>query len=132
MKQLHLFFFLLQQAISVLCFAQTSNLKFTHLTTSEGLPQNAVFEVQGKQMIFVVGEGNKVQSKIIVTNGTSDLNFIVTEGLSEGDVVVVEGASKLKNDTEIVPQQKKETNSTETAAPIAKDSLKINATPAKK
>ena len=96
------------------------------------VPQNAVFEVQGKQMIFVVGEGNKVQSKIIVTNGTSDLNFIVTEGLSEGDVVVVEGASKLKNDTEIVPQQKKETNSTETAAPIAKDSLKTNATPAKK
>ena len=45
MKQLHLFFFLLQQAISVLCFAQTSNLKFTHLTTSEGLSQNAVFGI---------------------------------------------------------------------------------------
>lgn len=96
------------------------------------VPQNAVFEVQGKQMIFVVGEGNKVQSKIITTNGTSDLNFIVTEGLSEGDIVVVEGASKLKNDTEIVPQQVNQSAIAKTAAPKAKELVKTNAAPAKK
>ena len=96
------------------------------------VPQNAVFEVQGKQMIFVVGEGNKVQSKIITTNGTSDLNFIVTEGLSEGDIVVVEGASKLKNDTEIVPQQVNQSAIAKTAAPTAKELVKTNAAPAKK
>lgn len=70
------------------------------------VPQNAVFEVQGKQMIYVVGKDNKVKSTIITTNGTSGLNFIVTDGLSEGDVIVVEGASKLKDDMEIVPQGK--------------------------
>lgn len=70
------------------------------------VPQNAVFEVQGKQLIYVVGKDNKVKSTIITTNGVSGLNFIVTEGLSEGDVVVVEGASKLKDDMEIVPQGK--------------------------
>jgi membrane fusion protein (multidrug efflux system) len=70
------------------------------------VPQNAVFEVQGKQLIFVVGKENKVKSQIITTNGVSGLNFIVTNGLSEGDVVVVEGASKLKDDMEIVPQGK--------------------------
>ncbi|WP_432672453.1 efflux RND transporter periplasmic adaptor subunit [Flavobacterium sp. SM2513] len=70
------------------------------------VPQNAVFEVQGKQLIYVVGEGNKVKSTIITTNGVSGMNFIVTDGLSEGDVVVVEGASKLKDDMEIVPQGK--------------------------
>ena len=96
------------------------------------VPQNAVFEVQGKQMIFVVGEGNKVQSKIITTNGTSDLNFIVTEGLSEGDIVVVEGASKLKNDIEIVPQQVNQSAIAKTAAPTAKELVKTNAAPAKK
>ena len=68
------------------------------------VPQNAVFEMQGKQIIYVVGQGNKVKSTVIQTNGTSDLNFIVTSGLNEGDVVVVEGASKLKDDMEIVPQ----------------------------
>ena len=96
------------------------------------VPQNAVFEVQGKQMIFVVGEGNKVQSKIITTNGTSDLNFIITDGLSDGDVVVIEGASKLKNDTEIVPQQANQTTIAENTAPKAKDLVKTNAPIAKK
>ncbi len=66
--------------------------------------QNAVFEMQGKQIIYVVGSDNKVKSTVIQTNGTSDLNFIVTGGLKEGDVVVVEGASKLKDDMAIVPQ----------------------------
>ncbi|NGY37010.1 efflux RND transporter periplasmic adaptor subunit [Flavobacterium sp. XN-5] len=73
------------------------------------LPQNAVFEVQGKQMVYAVDKSNKVKSKIIETNGTSDLNYIVTSGLAEGDVVVVEGASKLKEDMEIVPQPTKNT-----------------------
>ena len=70
------------------------------------VPQNAVFEVQGKQMIYVVGKDNKVKSTVITTNGISGMNFIVTEGLAEGDVIVVEGASKLKDGMEIIPQGK--------------------------
>jgi len=81
------------------------------------VPQNAVFEVQGKQIIYVVGPGNKVKSRIITTNGTSDLNFIVTDGLILGDIIVTEGASKLKDDFVIVPQQtKNEIQLTETSA----------------
>jgi membrane fusion protein (multidrug efflux system) len=68
------------------------------------LAQKAVFEIQGKQIVYVVGKGNKVKSRIIETNGTSELNYIVTNGLSTDDVVVIEGASKLKDDEEIVPQ----------------------------
>ena len=70
------------------------------------VPQNAVFEVQGKQLIYVVGKDNKVKSTVITTNGISGMNFIVTEGLAEGDVIVVEGASKLKDGMEIIPQGK--------------------------
>ena len=95
------------------------------------VPQNAVFEMQGKQLIYVVGQGNKVKSQIITTNGTSELNFIVTDGLNEGDVVVIEGASKLKDDMEIVPQPSKP-NTGAPAAPIAKDSTKTETSPAKK
>lgn len=95
------------------------------------VPQNAVFEMQGKQLIYVVGQGNKVKSQIITTNGTSELNFIVTDGLKEGDVVVIEGASKLKDDMEIVPQPAK--SATPAAdAPIAKDTAKTETFPAKK
>lgn len=92
------------------------------------VPQNAVFEMQGKKMIYVVGQGNKVKSKIIEVSGTSELNFIVTSGLNEGDVVVIEGASKLKDDAEIIPQQAK----TEAAPKVVQDSTKTNITPAKK
>lgn len=97
------------------------------------VPQNAVFEVQGKKMIYVVGEGNKVKSKIVEVNGTSELNYIVTSGLAEGDVVVIEGASKLKDDTEIVPQPAKtETPAAAETAAVAKDSATTNNTQAKK
>ena len=95
------------------------------------IPQNAIFEVQGKQMIFVVGAGNKVKSKVITTSGTSELNFIVTGGLEVGDQVVVEGASKLKDDTEIVPQPVSKQVSTETAS-VATDTAKTQNPTAKK
>ncbi len=95
------------------------------------VPQNAIFEVQGKQTLYVVEKGNKVKSRIVTTSGTSELNFIVTDGLQEGEVVVIEGASKLKDDMEIVPQDAKKAPA-ETTAPIAKDSAKTNTTPAKK
>lgn len=68
------------------------------------VPQNAVFDMQGKQMIYVVNKDNTVKSKIITTSGTSGLNFIVAEGLAEGETIVVEGASKLKDGMAIVPQ----------------------------
>lgn len=90
------------------------------------VPQNAVYEVQGKQFIYVVGQGNKVKSTVITTNGVSGLNFIVTDGLSAGDVVVVEGASKLKDDTIIVPQGKNIQPQPTTA------SVSTTATPSKK
>ena len=90
------------------------------------VPQNAVYEVQGKQLIYVVGQGNKVKSTVITTSGTTGLNFIVTEGLSAGDVIVVEGASKLKDDMEIVPQNKS------AQANTATDSVAKPVTPTKK
>jgi membrane fusion protein (multidrug efflux system) len=74
------------------------------------VPQNAVFEVQGKYTVYVVGAGNKVKSTIIEVDGTSGLNYIVKSGLNDGDVIVIEGASKLKDDMEIVPQQPEKTS----------------------
>lgn len=68
------------------------------------VPQNAVFEMQGKQMVYVIGQGNKVGTRIIETNGTSELNFIVTSGLEEGEMIVTEGTSKLKEEMQIIPQ----------------------------
>lgn len=93
------------------------------------VPQNAIFEVQGKQTLYVVEKGNKVKSRIVTVNGTSELNFIVTDGLKEGEMVVIEGASKLKDDMEIVPQDAKAAPANQ--APAVQDTAKTN-TPAKK
>jgi membrane fusion protein, multidrug efflux system len=82
------------------------------------VPQNAVFDMQGKQMIYVVNKDNTVKSKIITIKTTSGTDFIVEGGLEEGEVIVVEGAGKLKDGMAIIPQPKKD----ETPTP-SKDSV---------
>lgn len=69
------------------------------------VPQNAVTDMQGKQMIYVVNKDNTVQSRIIQTQAASGTHFIVTDGLQPGDVIVTAGANKLKDSQQIVPQQ---------------------------
>ncbi|MCR5861067.1 efflux RND transporter periplasmic adaptor subunit [Flavobacterium sp. J372] len=83
------------------------------------VPQNAVFDMQGKQMVYVVQKDNTVKSKVITTATTSGLNFVVSEGLEAGEVIVTEGTSKLKDGMAIVPQQAAKA---ETATP-AKDTV---------
>lgn len=68
------------------------------------VPQNAVFDMQGKQMIYVVNKDNTVKSKVLTVTNTSGTNFIVSEGLQAGEVIVTEGAGKLKDGMAIVPQ----------------------------
>ena len=88
------------------------------------VPQNAVIDMQGKQMVYVVGQGNKVKSRIINTGGTSGLNFIVTSGLEEGETIVVEGASKMKDDMPIVPQPRAAQKPATAQVPASSDSAK--------
>lgn len=82
------------------------------------IPQNAVFEVQGKQLVYVVDKSNKVQSKVIETSGTSELDFIVSNGLASGDIVVTAGALRLKDGMEILPQNSAVAASTKTPSDI--------------
>lgn len=68
------------------------------------VPQNAVIDMQGKKMIYVVDKTNKVAPRIIETSTTSGKDFIVSRGLEQGEVIVTAGATKLKEGQEIVPQ----------------------------
>jgi len=89
------------------------------------VPQNAVFDVQGKQTVYVVNKDNTVKSKIVEVSTTSGNNFIISGGLEAGEVIVTEGTSKLKDGMQIVPQQaKKEAAPAEADAP-AKDTVAV-------
>ncbi|GGK40207.1 MULTISPECIES: efflux RND transporter periplasmic adaptor subunit [Flavobacteriaceae] len=69
------------------------------------IPQIAVFEIQGKYHVYVVGDNNKVSSRVVEVKGTSELNYIVSSGLKEGELVVIEGVSKLAQGQEISPKK---------------------------
>lgn len=92
------------------------------------VPQNAVFDMQGKQMIYVVNKDNTVKSKIVQVKTTSGLNFIIESGVEPGEVIVVEGASKLKDGMAIVPQPVKDeaAATTQESADAAKEASTQN------
>jgi membrane fusion protein, multidrug efflux system len=87
------------------------------------VPQNAVFDMQGKQMIYVVQKDNTVKSKVLTIETTSGKNFIVTEGLEAGEQIVVEGASKLKDGMAIQPQPVKQDASAAETDTVKKDTV---------
>ncbi|MFD2600693.1 efflux RND transporter periplasmic adaptor subunit [Flavobacterium suzhouense] len=95
------------------------------------VPQNAVFDMQGKQMIYVVNKDNTVKSKIVQVKTTSGLNFIIESGVEPGEVIVVEGTSKLKDGMAIIPQPVKDeaaAATTQENADVAKEASTQNTT----
>lgn len=85
------------------------------------IPQTAVFDVQGKQMVLKIGAENKVESALITIDGSDGDNFIVIDGLAEGDQIVTAGVTKLRPGTQVVPEN---TKTKEAAAAAPADSTK--------
>lgn len=85
------------------------------------IPQTAVFDVQGKQMVLKIGAENKVESTVIKIDGSDGENFIVIDGLAEGDQIVTAGVTKLRPGTQVVPENK---STKEAAAAKPVDSTK--------
>ena len=81
----------------------------THAENAIIIPQKATYEIQNKKFVYVLGAGNKVQSREIEVLVQNDgQNYVVSSGLKAGEKIVVDGVNKLKNDmviTPITPQQ---------------------------
>jgi membrane fusion protein, multidrug efflux system len=60
------------------------------------VPQRAVGERQGVQMVAVVGDDNKVTLKPVKTAERVGSDWIISEGLKPGDRVVAEGLLKVR------------------------------------
>lgn len=68
-------------------------------TQADGLlvPQRAVSrDEQGRPTVLVVGQGSKVEPRVLTTPRTIGDNWLVTSGLKAGDRVIVEGAMMLR------------------------------------
>lgn len=68
------------------------------------IPQKATFELQGKQLVYVLQDDGTVKSTEIETASSNPKQFyIVTKGLKSGDKIVIEGAASLNSNTKITP-----------------------------
>ncbi|MBI0474284.1 efflux RND transporter periplasmic adaptor subunit [Sphingomonas sp. MA1305] len=61
------------------------------------VPQRAVSrDERGKATVMVIGQGGKVEPRVLETNRTEGENWVVTSGLKPGDKVIVEGGMMLR------------------------------------
>ncbi|TDO93969.1 efflux RND transporter periplasmic adaptor subunit [Flavobacterium sp. 245] len=68
------------------------------------IPQRAVIEVQGIYQVYVLGNDNKVQMKIVKPGPAVKNGYIIEEGLKPGDKIAMGGTSLLKNGSVITPK----------------------------
>lgn len=68
------------------------------------VPQKAVFEIQDKNYVFVVGKDNIVNMRQFKPGGRTHQYYIIESGLTEGDMIVYEGIQNMKSGTKITPK----------------------------
>lgn len=83
------------------------------------VPQRAVTEIQGKYLIAVVGEGNKVDIRPVKPGERVGSDWIISEGLQAGETIVVEGTQKVRPGTVVTPKPYAAPAKPETATPAA-------------
>lgn len=82
----------------------SGRIKFpTQLQNAILLPEKSTFELQGKRFVYVVGEGDKVNSKEVIISETVGNNIIVQSGVKAGEVIVNDGLIKLREGMQIIP-----------------------------
>lgn len=68
------------------------------------VPQRAVTEVQGKYLVAVVGEGNKVDLRPVRVGDRVGSDWIITEGLKPGEKIIAEGTQKVRPGVVVQPR----------------------------
>ncbi|WP_209331330.1 efflux RND transporter periplasmic adaptor subunit [Lunatimonas salinarum] len=68
------------------------------------IPQKAVFEIQDRSFVYVVGEDNQVEMRSFVPKARFSHYYIVESGLQPGERLVYEGVQSLKDGMSIIPK----------------------------
>jgi membrane fusion protein (multidrug efflux system) len=69
------------------------------------VPQRAVQELQGQQMVSIVGPDDAVQSRTLQMGPRIGSLWMVEQGLNPGDRVILEGAQKVRPGAKVVPKE---------------------------
>ena len=72
------------------------------LTNAIVIPQKAVMQRQGKQVVLVVDDQNRAHFTPVTLGMNMGNYFMVLDGLKAGDKIVVEGANKIMRDNALV------------------------------
>jgi membrane fusion protein, multidrug efflux system len=67
------------------------------------VPQSAVVDMQGRYLIAVVGEDNKVSIRPVTAGQTIGKQWVIKGNVKAGDRVVVEGVQKVRDGAEVNP-----------------------------
>lgn len=81
------------------------------------VPQRAVTEIQGKYLIAVVGEDNKVDVRQVKPGERVGSDWIISEGLKPGEKVIVEGTQKARPGATVAPKPFAAVTSTGASSP---------------
>ena len=60
------------------------------------VPERAVQELQGRQLVGVVGPDGRVQIRTVKLGRLLDHSYVVEEGLARGEKVIVEGMQNVQ------------------------------------
>jgi membrane fusion protein, multidrug efflux system len=69
------------------------------------VPQRAVQELQGQQMVSIVGADDAVESRTLQMGPRIGSLWMVDQGLKPGDRVILEGAQKVRPGAKVVPKE---------------------------
>lgn len=70
------------------------------------IPQRCVVELQGLYSVYVVGDGDKVQTRSVKVGPKIKQFWLITEGLKPGEHIVYEGLQRLKEGIVVKPTVK--------------------------
>ena len=68
------------------------------------VPQRCIMELQGKFSVFVVGEDNKVETRLVQTGPTVKEFWLIKEGLKPGEKVIYEGLQQVREGQVVNPE----------------------------
>jgi len=80
------------------------------------IPQRAVLQQMGRQVVYVVGPDNKVASREVKATTWTGNDWLISSGLSAGDRVVVDGVQKIGPGAPVRPTPLVDSTAAPTAA----------------